>query len=51
MILPDASLALLGEKIKLPVEISLGVVLATLIIAIIASWWRGRQQETSTTTH
>jgi len=51
MILPDASLALLGEKIKLPVEISLGVVLATLVIAIIASWWRGRQQETSTTTH
>jgi tellurite resistance protein TerC len=46
MILPDASLALLGEKIKLPVEISLGVVLATLVIAIIASWWRGRQQET-----
>ncbi|NBU64789.1 MAG: hypothetical protein EBS29_09855, partial [Chloroflexia bacterium] len=51
MVLPDASLAVLGEKIKLPVEVSLGVVLATLAIAIVASWWRERQQGAVTTTH
>lgn len=51
MVLPDASYALIGEKLKLPIEISLGVVLGALIIAIVASWWKTRTTDGVATTH
>jgi tellurite resistance protein TerC len=44
MILPDASLAILGEKISIPIEISLAVIIAILGVAILASWRTQRQR-------
>jgi len=42
MLLPDASYALIGEKWKIQPEISLAVVMATLLIAVVASWLKVR---------
>jgi len=41
----------IGEKIKIQPEVSLAVVVATLLIAIVASWWKARNQDAVTTTH
>jgi tellurite resistance protein TerC len=51
MLLPDASYALIGEKIKIQPEVSLAVVMATLAIAIVASWWKVRNQDSTPTAH
>jgi len=39
MLFPDATQYLLGESIKIPIGISLGVVLGALVVAILASWY------------
>jgi tellurite resistance protein TerC len=50
MLTPDVTNFLFGEKMKIPVTTSLGVVLGALVIAILASWWANRR-DPQTTAH
>lgn len=46
MILPDATLAIFGEKMSIPIEMSLAVIVAILGVAILASWQQQRSVAT-----
>lgn len=43
MLFPDATKYLLGTKISIPVEWSLGVIVTTLVVAVLASWLANRR--------
>lgn len=45
MLFPDATNYLLGEAIKIPVGVSLGVVLGALVVAILASWYVNTRED------
>ncbi len=45
MLFPDATKYLLGEAIKIPVGVSLGVVLGALVVAILASWYVNTRED------
>ena len=43
MLFPDATYYLLGDKLHIPVEWSLGVIVLTLVVAVLASWLVNRR--------
>jgi tellurite resistance protein TerC len=43
MLFPDATKYLLGTKMSIPVEWSLGVIVTTLVVAVLASWLANRR--------
>jgi tellurite resistance protein TerC len=45
MLFPDATQYLIGESIKIPVGVSLGVVLGALVVAILASWYVNSRED------
>lgn len=45
MLFPDATKYALGEAIKIPVGVSLGVVLGALVVAILASWYVNTRED------
>jgi len=51
MFYPDVMYWLTAEKEKFPPLISLAVVTTTLLIAVVASWWRSRQEPTASAQH
>lgn len=51
MFYPDVMYWVTGAKDKFPPLLSLAVVVTTLVVAIIASWWRSRQEPTASAQH
>jgi tellurite resistance protein TerC len=51
MFYPDVMYWLTAEKEKFPPLVSLAIVTTTLLVAIVASWWRSRQEPTASAQH